>query len=141
MPEVGGPRVAEDQDVIEEDEDAVMQERPEDVVHDCLERGQGISQPERHDQELVEPIMRLKRRLGNVSGEHPDLVVPRAEVQLGEEAGSEQLVEELIHHWDGVGVLNGDGVQGAVVDTETSQTIGLLEEDDRRCALPNDALG
>lgn len=40
-----------------------------------------------------------------------------AEVQLGE-AGAAELVE-FIHHWDGVSILDGDGIERGVVDTKS----------------------
>jgi len=38
-------------------------------------------------------------------------VVPEVKIQLGEEACAKEFVEELIDHWDGVGILHGDGVR------------------------------
>jgi hypothetical protein len=37
-------------------------------------------------------------RLLNVSGVHPNLVIPTAQIQLGEEARTSQFVKELINH-------------------------------------------
>ena len=45
MLEVGGPRVAEDQDVVKEDEDGATQERLEDVVHECLNVAGALHSP------------------------------------------------------------------------------------------------
>ena len=42
--------------------------------------------------------MRAKRGLGDILRLHANLVVAGAEVELGEEAGAMELIEELIDH-------------------------------------------
>jgi hypothetical protein len=69
-----------------------------------------------------------ERGLGNVRGAHPDLMVARAEIQLREEAGAVELVEEFADHRDRVHVLDRDHVQGAIVNTETPGVISLPHE-------------
>jgi hypothetical protein len=44
----------------------------------------------------LEVVMHVECRLGDVFGTHPDLVVARAEVQFGEEAGAAELVDQGI---------------------------------------------
>jgi len=109
--EVVAPRARVDEDVVEEDEDKPAQERTQDVIHQCLECGRGVAQSERHDEELVEAIMRAERRLGDVFSAHEDLVVPGTEVQLREEACAEELVEEFVDDRNRVGILDRDGVE------------------------------
>jgi hypothetical protein len=119
-----GPRGAVDEDIIEEDEDEPTEERPQDVVHEHLERRRGVAQPEQHHHELIEAVVCAERGLGNVLGAHPDLMVAGAEIQLGEEAGT----VELIDHWNRVRILDRYRVQGAIVNTETSGAISLPHE-------------
>ena len=71
------PRPAVDKNVIKKYQDEPSQEGPQDVVHERLERRRRVAQPERHHQELVEPIVSPERRLVDVGGAHADLVVPR----------------------------------------------------------------
>jgi hypothetical protein len=52
-----------DQYVVEEDEDAAVDERLEDVVHQRLERRGSIGQAERHHQELKVSVVCPERRL------------------------------------------------------------------------------
>jgi hypothetical protein len=52
--------------------------------------------------------------LVDVARVHPHLVVARPEVQLREEAGAMELVQELIDHWNRELVLRRLGVEGTV---------------------------
>jgi hypothetical protein len=61
-----------------------------------------IGQPERHHQELKVPIVAPESSLRDVLIPHPDLVVPRAQVNLREVLGSSKLIHQLINAWDGV---------------------------------------
>jgi len=55
-----------------------------------------------------------------------------------------ELIEKLVDHGDGERVLDGERVEGAVVDAESPRPVGLLDEDDgrgeRRVAASDDAL-
>ena len=87
-----------------------MKERAQDVVHQRLEHGRSVAQPEQHHQKLVQPVVCAERHLGDVSGAHVDLVVARAKVQLGEELGAMEFVQQLINHRDRKSILDGDRV-------------------------------
>jgi hypothetical protein len=75
------------------------------------------------------PLMCSKRRLEDVGRVHPDLVVARTQVQLGEEAGLVQLIEELVHHRNRELVLGGDGVEGTVIDAEPLGVVRLVDQE------------
>jgi hypothetical protein len=85
MLQVLGPRRAVDKYVIEKHQHKPLEVGVEDVVHQSLESGRGIGEPKRHDQELEVAMVGAERCLGDVVGVHPHLVVPGAEVKLGEE--------------------------------------------------------
>jgi hypothetical protein len=55
-------------------------------------------------------------------------MVGGAEIQLGEEAGTVELIEEFIDHENRVCVLDRDHVQGMIVDAETPVAISLPYE-------------
>ncbi|KAF0930589.1 hypothetical protein E2562_033753 [Oryza meyeriana var. granulata] len=59
--------------------------------------------------------MCAERRLVDVPGSHPDLVVAGTEVQFGEEPCAVEFVEELVHHRNGKCVLDGEGVQSTTM--------------------------
>ena len=69
-----------------------------------------------------------ERRLVNIIGVHPHLVIPGAQIQLGEEARAVEFVKEFIDHGDGKRVLDSEGVEGAVVDAKSPRAISLLDE-------------
>jgi hypothetical protein len=127
-----GPRGVVDEDVIKEDEDEPTEERPQDVVHESLERCRGVAQPKRHDQELVEVVVCAERGLGDVLDAHLDLMVAGAEIQFGEEASAVELIEEFIDHGNQVRVLDRDRVQGTIVDAEALGAISFPHEQHRR---------
>jgi hypothetical protein len=80
------------------------------VIHEGLERGRRVAKAERHHQELVQVIVRAERRLLDVLWAHAHLVIRRSQIQLGEETCAMELVEELVHHRDQEGVLDGERV-------------------------------
>jgi hypothetical protein len=56
-------------------------------------------------------------------------MVAGPEIELGEEPGAMEFILELVDDRDGESVLDGDGVQRAVVDAESSRAICFLDED------------
>jgi hypothetical protein len=75
--------------------------------------------------------MRPERRLVDVLPLHTDLMLAGPEIELGEEPGAMEFIQELVDDWDGESVLDGDGVQRAIVDAELSRAIRFLDEEDR----------
>ena len=78
--------------------DEPTQEWPKDIVHQDLKGGRCIDEAKRHHQELKVAVMCVKCHLFYVLWVHAHLVMARAEVELGEEAGAMELIEELIDH-------------------------------------------
>ena len=115
----------------QKDKDKQANKGSQNVVHERLECRQGVAQPERHHQELIQAVVGAERRLVDVPRTHEHLMVLGAKVQLGEEACPVELVQQLVHHWDRERVLDSEGVQCAVVDAETLGPVGLHDEDDR----------
>ena len=71
------------------------------VVHESLEGGWRVAESERHDQKFEEGVMRPECCLVDVGRPHADLVVSGSEVELGEEAGAMELVQQLVDDRDG----------------------------------------
>ena len=53
----------------------MTKKRMEDMVHEALKGGGGVTQPKGHDQKLVVALMSVKGRLRNVHLFHTDLVI------------------------------------------------------------------
>ena len=81
------------------------------VIHERLKRRWRVGEAEGHEEELEMPAVRPESRLGNVIRVHAQMVVPAAKVDLGEEAGTLELIQELIDHWNWKLVFNGDVVE------------------------------
>jgi hypothetical protein len=95
-----------------------MEEGAKHVFHQGLECCRCIGIAEWHHQELEVPVMRAKRRLGDVLKVHAHLVVPRMKVKIGEEACPMELVEELVNHRDRELAFGSLGVESSIVDAE-----------------------
>ena len=52
-----------------------MEKRAEDMVHEALEGGGGVTQTKGHDQKLIMALMSEKGHLGNVGLFHTYLVI------------------------------------------------------------------
>ena len=90
-------RLAEDQDVVQVDDNEDVGHVAEDVVHKVLECGRGVGHSKGHNEILEGPIARAERGLPLVSRRDPDVVVSRAEVDLREELGRPESVQEVTH--------------------------------------------
>ena len=88
--------------------------------------------------------MSAEHYLVDVAQPHADLVIPRALVELGEEARPVELVQQLIDDGDGECVLDCECIECPVVDIEMPRRVWLFDEEhrgqERRVAAPHDAL-
>lgn len=112
------PGATENQDIVEEHKNEVADEVIQYLVHQGLECSRCISEAERHHQELKMAVMCAKRCFLNIGVVHPLLMVPAAQINLGEEAATAKFVESLFDDRNGKHVADGVGVQGTVVDVE-----------------------
>ena len=67
--------LGENEDVVEEDDDEVVQVRPEDVIHSTLERSWSVGETKGHDFELVVAVASPKCCFGNIIFSNADLPV------------------------------------------------------------------
>jgi len=144
MSQVVGPAPAVNQNVVEKNKDEPTEVGTQHVVHERLESGRGVAQPEWHHQELVQAVMGAERHFVDVLRLHSHLIVPRPQVELREEARPVKPIQELVDDGDGEQIFDGEGVQSAVVDAEAPGAIRLLDKEDRRrerrVAAADDAL-
>ena len=85
------------QDVIEVDDDKGVEVGAEDVMHKSLEGGRSVGEAEGHDSILKVAITGTKSRLRYIVGVDADLVVAMAQVDLREDRGTMEAIEELIN--------------------------------------------
>ena len=70
----------------------MTEKRTEDMVHEALEGGGGVTQPKGHDQKLIVVLMSAKGHLGNVSLLHTYLVIARVKIKFSKELGATQFI-------------------------------------------------
>src|SRR4051812_31606640 len=106
-----------DQDVVEVNYNAVVEEGTEDVVDKTLEGCRGVGEAERHYCELVISVARAKGRLWHILILDANLVVARAKVEFGKYFGALDSIKDLIYARKRVPIFDGQFVQCSIVDT------------------------
>jgi hypothetical protein len=110
----------------------MTENRKEDMIHEALEGGGGITQAKGHDQKLIVALMNSKGSLGNVCLFHMYLVVARMKIKFSKELGATQFIQEVINDRNGKFVFNGKFFEGTEVGTHSSRTFFLQDHDHRR---------
>ena len=119
-----------DQNVVEVNNDEGIEVEAEDVVHEALEGGGGVGEAEWDDGELEVAVAGAEGCLLDVGILDSDLVVALAEVDFGEDGGPMQAIEHIVDAGEGVGIFDGDVVEGSVVDAEAETPVLLADEED-----------
>jgi hypothetical protein len=110
----------------------MTEKRMEDMIHEALEGGGGITQAKGHDQKLIVALMSSKGSLGNVCLFHMYLVVARTKLKFRKELGTTQFIQEVINDRNGKFVFNGKFVEGTEVRTHSSTTFFIQNHDHGR---------
>ena len=77
------------------------------------------------------PVPSPKSHFGHITLRNFQLMIPRPQVDLGEDLRSTQLIKEIINSWQRVLVLNGHLVYLSVVYAQSEGTILLLDKEYR----------
>jgi hypothetical protein len=104
----------------------------EDMIHEDLEGGGGITQAKGHDQKLIVALMSSKGSLGNVCLFHTYLVVAIMKIEFSKEMGTTQFIQEVINDRDEKFVFNGKFVEGTKFRTHSPITLFLQDHDHMR---------
>ena len=102
------------------------------VLHHALEGGWCIAKSHRHDEELKSSKRRADGGLVDVLGRHQGLPKALKEVEAGHHLAAGQLVEEVTIAGQRVPVLDGYGVEVAVVEHEAERAVRLWCKQNRR---------
>jgi hypothetical protein len=70
-----------------------MKKRMEDMIHETLESGGGITQAKGHDQELIMTLMNLKCSIGNFFLFHTYLVVAKMKIKFSKVLSTTQFFQ------------------------------------------------
>ena len=111
--------IGEDEDIVEVDHYEDVSHVSEDMIHEGLKCSRCIGETHGHNQELERAISGAKGCLPLVAGRDTDIVVASAQVELGVDLGTAELVEQVCDEWDRVPILPGDLVEVPKVDTES----------------------
>jgi hypothetical protein len=96
-----------DEDIIKENWGKMMEKRVEDMVHEALEGGGGVTKTKGHEQKLIVAFISAKGGLGNVGIFHTYLVIAQAKIKFGKELGATQFIQEVINDRNGKFVFDG----------------------------------
>lgn len=144
MLQMSGPGATENQNVVKKYQHKSANEVVQHIVHESLKGRRCIGEAERHHQEFKVLVVSAERCLLHICVLHQDLVIATTQIQLGEESGAAELIQQLVNHRNRKFITNRLQVQGPVVDAETPRAILFLHEEyrqrERRCAASDDAL-
>jgi hypothetical protein len=85
----------------------MMEKRMEDIIHEALEGGGGVTQAKGHDQKLIVALMSSKGHLGDIFLFHTYLVIAQAKIKFSKELGSTQFIQKVINDRNGKFIFNG----------------------------------
>ena len=118
-----------DENVIKENEDKFSEIWFEQVIHEALKSGWGITETKWHDQEFIMAFMSSESSLWNVYFFHANLVIAQAKVELSKELSPIQFIQQIIDNQDGKFIFDSQLIKGPKVWTHTSFPIFLEHHD------------
>ena len=121
---------AENENVVEVDNNEVISHVTEDIIHEMLEGCGGIGHSEGHDQVFERAIAGAKGCFQFVPRGNADIVVARSKVEFGKNLGLLEAIEEIVDQRKWVSVLSGDAVQAPIIHTEAEGAVFLFGEKD-----------
>ena len=119
-----------DDDVVEEHEDATIEQVAERAVHQMLERGRRVREAHWQHCPLEVAVSRAERGLVAIALSEEDLIEAGAQIDLAEVFGSLQPIEQIVRERQRIAVADCSVVEPAVVDAEAEGAVLLLGEDD-----------
>jgi hypothetical protein len=125
------PSFTIDENIIKENYDKMMEKRMEDMIHEALEGGEGITQAKGHEQKLIVTLVSLKGSLRYVSFFHTYLVVARTQIKFSGVLRTTQLIQEIINDRNVELVLDCELIEGTQVETHAPSTFFLNYHDHR----------
>lgn len=109
--------------IIEKDKHGSSKIRLKYLIHNQLECGRSICEPEGHDKKLVVAFVGLKGCFRDVFFLHSNMIVSGFNIQFGENLRSVQLVQQFINHQYRKLILYCDPVQTSVIHAKPPRSI------------------
>src|SRR3981189_1733339 len=125
-------RRRKDKNVVEIDGDDTLGDKVlEDLVHHRLEGRRAVGQSEVHHERFEQTAISSERRFPFIAFFYPHVVIPPADVELGEVLRAFESVNEVVNEGKGIAVLSGDQVERAIVLDKAKPSVLLFDEEDR----------
>src|SRR6185295_12136966 len=118
--------LGKDQNIINKDHHEDIQIIHENHVHQVHEESWGISQAERHDRVLIQPVLAGECRLRNFLRMDPQLKIARTQINLREYTSTSKQIKQILNTGQWMLVLNGNYVQLPIIDTHSLRAILLI---------------
>jgi hypothetical protein len=107
----------------------MTEKRTEDMIHETLEGGGGITHAKGCDQELIVILMSSKGSLGNLCVFHMYLVVARIRIKFSKVLSITQFIQEIINDKNEKLVFDSEFIEGMKVRTHGPSTFFLEYHD------------
>ena len=105
----------------------MVEKRMEDMIHEALEGGGGITQAKGHDQKIIVTLMSSKGNLGNVFLFHTYLVVARMKVNFSKVLSPSEFSQKVMYDRNEKCVLDSKFVEDMKIKTHVSSAF-IIEE-------------
>jgi len=110
--------------------DAIGNKVSENLVHHSLKGGRAVCHTEVHYQQLEQALIGAEHCLPLVVFTNANVVVAPANVELHEDLGTFESMDEVVNEWEGVLVFACDDIEGLVVLDESQSAIFFLDKED-----------
>src|SRR3981189_2089252 len=109
-------RHCKDEDVVEINGDDTLGDKVfENLIHHHLEGRRAVGQSEVHHERFKQTTISSKRRFPFIAFFYPHIVIPPADIELGEVLCAFESVDEVVNEGKGIAILSGDQVEHVIV--------------------------
>src|SRR3981189_1201941 len=112
-------------------DDSLGDEVFENLIHHRLESRRAVGQSEVHHERFKQTAISSKRRFPFIAFFYPHIVIPPADVELGEVLRAFESVDEVVNERKGIAIFSGDQVERAIVLDKAKPSVLLFDEEDR----------
>jgi hypothetical protein len=121
-----------DENVVEIDGNDTLGDKVfKDLVHHCLEGRQAVCQSKVHHKWFKQTAICSKCHFPFIAFFYPHIVVPPADVELGEVLCAFESVNEVVNEGKEIAILLGNQVERVIVLDKAKSSVLLFDEEDR----------
>jgi hypothetical protein len=122
--------LCKDEDVIQVDASYTLgDENLENVIHHGLEGGWAVSETEEHHQRFEKSSVGAECSLPFITFLNVDIVVPPADIKLGEVACASETIDKVGNEWKWIDILDSLCIECAIVLDKSERSILLFNEE------------